>query len=932
MSRIPEPILDALESKRCLFFIGSGVSTEAGLPSAGELVTILAKKLESSGNKTSSIELQKVADEFVRIFSRPELLRMIREEFVGRLEKVDRTSFELMADLPMLPKDIITTNWDPLIEEALRRPNYTPIFEPEAVARYDEGGKINLFKIHGDIDREIVISERDYQDYKEKWKPIVIKTLSMFQEKVIVFIGYSTDDDDFLDMYMEVFKTLGQTHLLPRYCVDPKMDTLKEAKLRERGIQPIILSAKEFLLELGKQIQERLPTYPLPSPKTVPTPPMDFNPFGIFRAEDIENISWINQTFVQPIDFVTIKSPGNVVIEGHRGSGKSMILQYLSYPSSSERKENTNYVGFYVKLQNSYFETLQRREMDIEEWKEFFLHYFSLILGEAILITVRDLVEANKISFSNEKEFAERVMYIFFPELVTGKKVDNLRDLWDVFERERNKCARYPRPKDIRLSSHFIYDFVRLIEEYVPTFKGKYFYLLIDEYDKLYDDQQRVVNLFMADRGAPLRYRISFKIAVKLFEMCYETIDGRFLDHVDDYEWVPLDRFSKEKEREFIEGLKKIGNTRLHFYQYKNASMDEILPPGGRGFERGDYSGLENVLILSSFLVRDFLELTKDMLYYDFPWITSERRSVIPPVPPYIQNLVINVHSNILYRTKIDEIPGKVEGKERNYLARILIEKMGIAFQRVLRGSRSLERRTISSFQLSDEIDLSKIAKAALDDCRSIGALQVPFTTRAPQNYARHAPHRKYEFHRLLCPRFRLSLLRRWPKEISAMQFNRIFESPDKAIDELTFYFLSNIFKDDTVESLSQKEEGIKIINIYRGILREEHHGQTLFGQVGEAEIQPDVTGGFMLKMGNTSISCKTMDEAKYLRVFSEMGLNSVGVPNDPDQVKKLTPIVEEMRKKVEDFVRQKLEEYPILRRTEKSILGEIWSRLLKNE
>jgi hypothetical protein len=929
LSKLPGPLIDSLLNRKCLFFIGSGMSTEAGLPSTEDLMEILVKKLKSEGCEPSTTELAKVAQEFCRKFSRPDLLHLIRNEIVEKLENADRKSFAILSKLIASPRDIVTTNWDPLIEEELGRTNYTPIFEPNAVARYDDNAKINLFKIHGDIDRDIIITEDDYREYREKWKPIVIKLLSLFQERVVVFVGYSTDDRDFMEAYMEVFKTLGADSLLPRYCVDPYIDELEEEKLRERGIKPIKMSAREFLEELDKQLQEQLPMYQLPSPKTVPVPLGDYNPFGIFRAEDVSSVDWINKTFVEPIDFATVASPGNVVIEGHRGSGKSIVLQYLNYPSLCERQENANYVGFYVKLQNSYVDTMKKGEMMVEEWKEFFLHYFNLILGESILTAIRTLLEKGRISFSDEREFVERVLFIFFPSMTFKKKIGNLRDLWDIFKRERNRCTRYRPPKEPRLSPHFVYDFIKLIEEYVDKFKDKYFYILVDEYDKLDDEQQKVVNLYLADRGAPLRYRVSFKVAVKLFEMRYETIDGKVLDLVDDYQWVPLDRFSKEKD--FIAKLKEIGNTRLRVYNYKNESLTEILPCEGQGFEKGDYSGLENILNLSSYLVRDFLELAKDMLYYAYPWIASEKRDKIPPIPPHIQNFVINVHSNILYTTKIDEIPGKIGDMERKYVARLLIEKMGIVFQRVLRGSRSVEKRTVSSFQLKDEVKLSEIAKVALNDCRSVGALQVPYSARAPQNYARDAPHRKYEFHRLLCPRFRLSLARRWPKEISSEQFNNILESPDEATDELSVYFLQNIFINEFFESFCLADVE-KFKDIYEQTCKERCYDKELFGKTGHAKIQRTLDNRFSIRMGQKSILCESEDEARYMKIFADIGLDEVSIPKNLDYLRRIIPEIEKLNKKIDDVIREKIEEYPILKKVKKRIVLEIWSRLLQND
>ncbi len=47
----------------------------------------------------------------------------------------------------------------------------------------------------------------------------------------------------------------------------------------------------------------------------------------------------------------------------------------------------------------------------------------------------------------------------------------------------------------------------------------------------------------------------------------------------------------------------------------------------------------------------------------------------------------------------------------------------------------------------------------------------------------------RYRFHRILCPRFHLSLSERWPKEIDCSIINAIFIEPQKTVDEITSYF-----------------------------------------------------------------------------------------------------------------------------------------------
>ena len=207
---IPEDLREAVVNRECLIFVGAGMSKEAGLPSGDDLAALLSKMLGI--NATSKLgKLQQVAQDFVNTRSRTELIKVIREEITKKLETANRESFELLGKIPFPPKEIVTPNWDPLLEEAIGKMNYVPIFEDKAVSQYSEA-KINLYKTHGDLEylESATITEEDYRAYKSKHLSISNDLRSHFQRRTLLFIGFSTEDEDFLDIYMDIFQQLGE--------------------------------------------------------------------------------------------------------------------------------------------------------------------------------------------------------------------------------------------------------------------------------------------------------------------------------------------------------------------------------------------------------------------------------------------------------------------------------------------------------------------------------------------------------------------------------------------------------------------------------------------------------------------------------------------------------------------------------------------------
>ena len=206
-------IVDNLYKNKCAFFIGSGMSREAGIPSAPDLVKILKSKLAD----VKSNGLEAVSQAYEEKFKRASLREIVRNSIVET--KPDTSVFDKIYTLPIKPRDIITTNWDHLIEQALGQENYVKIgSNPNSVSN-QSNVKINLYKIHGDIDDEIVITSNDYHNYKEKYKHISLTLPGIFLGKSIVFIGYSLKDQDFLETYFEISNISSVTHELPWYCV-----------------------------------------------------------------------------------------------------------------------------------------------------------------------------------------------------------------------------------------------------------------------------------------------------------------------------------------------------------------------------------------------------------------------------------------------------------------------------------------------------------------------------------------------------------------------------------------------------------------------------------------------------------------------------------------------------------------------------------------
>lgn len=65
---------------------------------------------------------------------------------------------------------------------------------------------------------------------------------------------------------------------------------------------------------------------------------------------------------------------------------------------------------------------------------------------------------------------------------------------------------------------------------------------------------------------------------------------------------------------------------------------------------------------------------------------------------------------------------------------------------------------------------------------------------------------------------------------------------------------------------------------------------------------------GWVLYNGKSSLECSTEEEARYLKVFLECGLNEVYVPNEHDYLNEILPELESIKRRIDEIIDERLE------------------------
>lgn len=187
-------IKEASEKNALTFFVGAGVSKLSKAPSWAELVDEFSSRLGmSKKGMYSADELLQIPQMYWSKYNNEDEYYAIVQNKLNYSSIKPNIIHSRMLELN--PVSFLTTNYDPLIEEAaiMASKSYKVISSNDDVPNIF--GDRFILKVHGDIEhRNIVLKEDDYLNYSDDFKLIETLMKSIFATNTVVFIGYGLND------------------------------------------------------------------------------------------------------------------------------------------------------------------------------------------------------------------------------------------------------------------------------------------------------------------------------------------------------------------------------------------------------------------------------------------------------------------------------------------------------------------------------------------------------------------------------------------------------------------------------------------------------------------------------------------------------------------------------------------------------------------
>lgn len=226
-------ISELIKKQELILFIGSGLSTYAGLKSASEIVNNIKKIL----GITHTLDFEKAVSYYTNTHGDETCVEFLKNE-LSHPQKLKLDLHEKLLELDI--KIIVTTNYDTLIEDMENKLKKTPqvIITKDQITSYNEKNNV-VFKIHGDFNHSeyLVATEEQYDKYAHSHEFMITRLKSLLQNKSVLFLGYSLNDRNFNNIRHLVGSELG--NLKESFAIFPEINEHEIDLLSKKNIRVI---------------------------------------------------------------------------------------------------------------------------------------------------------------------------------------------------------------------------------------------------------------------------------------------------------------------------------------------------------------------------------------------------------------------------------------------------------------------------------------------------------------------------------------------------------------------------------------------------------------------------------------------------------------------------------------------------------------------
>ncbi len=463
-----------------------------------------------------------------------------------------------------------------------------------------------------------------------------------------------------------------------------------------------------------------------------------------------------------------VKGPESCFINGHRGTGKTMLFRILQLDCQQliDPSSEPDFLAVYFSVRDSEFLAEEMTLFQDDSQRSIIGEsHFAILLLKQLFI----LLEQNPgvVPATAHAEFVSLVQaqmtaaFQFADDEATdvGSSLQEcLAVVLETLERERIRLVNY---LGLRLYARIGFDgplflldtLLAPVADFLHKQAGKAIYVLIDDGDDLPESHTVVLNTWIARRRASLVFKVSTMFGYRT----YRTRGGSAIQHPHDFmQYDIATRYLSDPSEDYIHLVEGICRKRLTVagieveprdffpediaqrgrldelagtlrgeyegkhtgraardYVYRHLSSEYIKRElaTGRSTHTYSYSGFETIATLSSGLVRDFIICAQQM-FDDAPRGADE----VLAIPPSIQNAVVRAHADEVLQDILKADQKRALSSSRDDWRKVhrLIEGLANIFKQKML-SNDAERRVFSfAFQTEPSEEIERIVDLAL--------------------------------------------------------------------------------------------------------------------------------------------------------------------------------------------------------------------------
>ena len=231
----PDNLVEELAYRRCLIFLGSGISATAKNDDGESpdtwgafLDNVKSKMKNPSGDDKKFVEdmlkkqnyllaLQAIAD----LCDSGEYSNYLKSQYLRGKYKPSKVH-ELIKDLDS--KIVVTTNFDKLYEGLCHEPEYITFdyTDTRSIIGSIKAPENIIIKAHGSIDdtEKLIFTAKQYYQAQEQYPEFYHLMTALFLTHTVVFLGYSLNDPD-INLLLQFLHNTANTSC-PHYMIDKK--------------------------------------------------------------------------------------------------------------------------------------------------------------------------------------------------------------------------------------------------------------------------------------------------------------------------------------------------------------------------------------------------------------------------------------------------------------------------------------------------------------------------------------------------------------------------------------------------------------------------------------------------------------------------------------------------------------------------------------